>query len=408
MTQIFATPSGIVAKPPTYVSLAQLKAMALDYDLSSYTDSQLLDILCRASGVADAMMKRSLLCTEKTEMLYGAGSNVLELGDGPIAYVRLMQFVQPGVSGFIIPTNRVLIDALKGEIVEYSPLQLQGIGYVSIFPLDLPIAVTYGRGYGFNPITSPLWTSVDAPAVQGSSLPPGTYTGAMTVKTQWGESLPAYGVFTTASGARIFSLTPTIGAWKYAVYLAAGGSTVLTNAPIVGATVLDLAAAEAFVNGQTITLDGGNALAENVVIVSGAGSTILTVTPTVNAHGIGAAVAPQCALVYEVPGTTFGGEAMTQTVSSLTPPSGYFPSFAPTADTSALQPPFGIIEAVRLIVLGILYEQNSLANRGIYQTGAGTERITWRSTEGMSGRGIPLFYEQASGWLKPYSFRGIF
>lgn len=405
--QIFASPSGVVANPPTYISVAQLKSMALDYSLTSYTDQQLLDILCRASGVADAMMKRSLLCTEKTEMLYGNGSNILELGVAPIAYVRLMQFVQPGIAGFIIPLNRVLVDGLKGEIVQYSPLELQGIGYVSIFPLDLPIAVTYGVGYGYNPITSPAWTSADA-ASGSTGLTIGTYTAALTVKTQWGESLPTYGQFTTATGSRIFTITPTIGAWKYAVYLAAGASTTISSSTLAGATTLALTAAGSFANGDTITLAGGTSLAENVTIVGGGGTTSLMISALVNAHASGSAVAPRCSLAYEVPGTTFGGEAMTQAVSSLTPPSGYYTTFAPIADTSALQPPYGIIEAVRLITLGILYEQNNLANRGVFLQDSGRKRISWKSTEGTSGRGIPLVYEQAAAFLKPYAFRGIY
>ena len=332
----------VLVSPASYISIDDFKTIPNDYDLSTYTDVQLEDMLVRASGMADSIMRRSLLATEVTERLYGQGSNSLTLKNRPIIYVRKMQFVQPGVAGFIIPLDRVLIDTIRGEIVQYSPLELQGIGYISVFPYDLPIDVTYGYGYGYNAITPPAWTYADVPT-QLVSLAPGTYTLGVTTKTQNGETLPNFQNVTTATGSIALTVPPQLGAYLYRVFLAPGANQ--------------------------------GALAK---------------------------------LVSEIPATTFGGTPTQGTISSLNPPSGYFAESAPTSDTSALVLPQALREAVRLLTLQILYEQNNLANRGVGLTSSGRKRIQWRSTEGLSGKGVPLFYDQAIELLRPLSLQEIF
>ena len=332
----------VLISPASYISIDDFKTIPNDYDLSSYTDVQLSDMLVRASGMADAILKRSLLATEVSERFYGDGSNTLSLRTRPIIYVRKMQFVQPGIAGFIIPLDRVLIDSIRGEIVQYSPLELQGIGYISVFPDGLPIDITFGYGYGYNPVVAPSWTYADAPTLT-TSLAPGVYTIGISTRTQNGETIPNFQNVTTATGTIALTVPPVLGAYLYRAFIAPGAS-----------------------NGASATL------------------------------------------VAEIPATTFGGVSTKTLISSTTPPAGYFAESAPTIDTSALAMPQSIREAVRLLAMQIIYEQNNLANRGVAGTTSGRKRVQWRSTEGTSGRGTPLYYDQALEILRPLSLQEIF
>jgi hypothetical protein len=331
----------VLVNPPSYMTTAQIRATSLDYDISSYTDGQVQDILNRASGKVDAIMRQSLLATEYIRRLYGTGSNVLSLGCRPIVAIRKMQFTQPGLSGFIIPLNRVLVDAIRGEVVIYSPLALQGVGYVSIFPLDLPIDVTFTKGYGYNPYVAPAFSFADAPAGQ-TNLTPGTYTVGVSLQTQWGTTLPTFHNITTATGSISLNVVTQMGAYLYQVWIAAGANQ--------------------------------------------------------------SASAMLCA---EIPATTFGGEPAVTIINSLTPPSGYFPQAAPTADSSAIPLPNEITEAMRLLFLNGLYEQNSLANRGVQMTESGKKKVAWRSTSGSNDRGVPLMVQQAEDCLRGFRYQDI-
>jgi hypothetical protein len=326
---------------PSYMTVTELRGMALDYDLTSYSDTQLTDALNRASGAANSIMRQNLLAQEVTKTFFGEGSNILALGYRPLLYVKQMQFVQPGIVGYNIPVNRVLIDYVKGEIVQYSPLELQGVGFVSVFPNGLPIAITYAFGYGYNPAVSPTWTATDAQG--GNGLAPGTYTVGITTKTMWGETLPSFQNVTTTTGVISVTIVPVLGAWKYRYFIAAG-TNQQANAKLVG----------------------------------------------------------------EIPSTNFGGESTQATISSLTPPSGTYVESAPTTDTSALPTPQEFRQAVALLVLSMIYEQNNLANRGIARTQSARKGVQWRPTTGTGGRGVPTLWEQAEEILKPRKLSTIF
>lgn len=65
-------------------------------------------------------------------------------------------------------------------------------------------------------------------------------------------------------------------------------------------------------------------------------------------------------------------------------------------------------EAVRILTVAMAMEQNNPANRGVYQLDSGKKRVSFRSTEGNSGRGKPTLVEQAEAMLQPLSLQSIY
>lgn len=326
--------------PATYLSLADFKAQANDYDISGYTDSELTDILQRASGAADSIMRKSYQPQEVTEYFEGNGTNLLMFCQSPIIYVKSVEFVMPGFAPFSLPLAQLLIDYQRGSIRSYSPMIFQGLGVANFFPRGgLPIIAQYAYGLGY-PIPAPSFTLSDAAA--SGNLTPGTqYDFTVTSRTQWGESLEtAVQSFTPTGSAVAVNITPQPGALVSRVYAAVHG-------------------------GQRI-------------------------------------------LVGESPATNYGASTVTVTVTGITPPSNYGTVNPPTSDTSANPIPKAIPEAVRLITLGMLWEQNNLANRGVYMEETGRKRISWKSTEGNSGKGVPLYFSQAEALLSPYADSGVY
>ncbi len=385
----------IIASPPSYLTAATFLAMPNDYDLSAYTSTQIQDVLNRASGTANSIMRRNLLAQELTEDFFGNGTRTLALNASPIIYVRQMQFVQPGLQGFTIPLNRVVVDTLKGTIDQYSPLVLQGVGYISAFPAGTPVAITYARGYGYGPMPQPVYTTSDALYAPGG-LTPGTYLVGITTRTQRGETLPTYSVVTAALGSILVNLSPILGVWKYRAFVSK--ATTLTALASIGATSVAVASAAPFAVGQTVLLEPGAAAQESVTVTAIVGSAI-GISATTKAHSSGAAIAPLPSLVTDIAASTFGGSPVTGTLSSLALPDGYFPELAPTVDTSAIVAPPEIVEAVRLLALSMFYEQNNLSNRGVGSTKSGAKTVQWRSTEGSNAKGVPLMVQQASELL---------
>lgn len=328
----------LLAKPPSYITTEQFRAMPLDYDLSSYTDPQIQDILNRASGAADALMRRSLLARERTMRYIGDGTNKLELRENPLLYVKRIQIVIPGSIGPLIPLDQILIDYQSGSVLQYTPLLWEGQGYFARFPDDIPVDVTLAYGYKCGVVKAPTWTSADT---DGTGLAAGAYDIAITTRTMWGETTATPLTVTTATGNIVVTIAPVLGAYLYRAYVAEHGQTPLT-------------------------------------------------------------------LVAESPFTAYGTTAMTIDVNALTPQNGLWPDPLPTTDTSAPELPSAITEAVRLLALNILWEQNNLANRGVAKTESGRKSIAWRSTEGSAGKGVPLAVQQATALLKPYSLQAIY
>jgi hypothetical protein len=55
--------------------------------------------------------------------------------------------VMPGLSYFPLPLTQFVVDAQKGEILNYTPLMFQNLGYATIFPAMLPLLVRYTYGH---------------------------------------------------------------------------------------------------------------------------------------------------------------------------------------------------------------------------------------------------------------------
>lgn len=321
----------IIAKPASYMTTQALRAMALDYDLTTYNDVQLAEMLARASSVADSLMKKSYIAREVTLQYEGNGSNQMDLRHRPIIYIKKVEITVPGVRGWLIPLDQLLVDYEKGSLKIYQPILWWG-SYFALFPRGATIEVTFGYGYGY-PVSQPTYTLADE---RGGTLDPGPYDVAITAQTPAGETTGTVQTVMSVSGAIIVTVAPSLGAALYRAYAAPSGATPLM-------------------------------------------------------------------LVGESAHTNYGVTKMQIVISNLSVPIGMWQDTLPTADTSAHVVPNAIAEATSLLLLARIFEQNNLANRGIYMTRSGGKSVSWKSTEGNSGRGVPTLWQQATEILKPYS-----
>lgn len=211
--------------PATYLSAAAFRAQPNDYDLTAYTDAQLTDMLVRASGSADSIMRKSFQPQEVTEFFEGNGSSVLTLRRAPLIYVKNVQLVMPGFAPFALPLSQLIIDYMRGSIRSYSPLVFQSIGISNAFPRNglMPLMVNYAYGLGY-PVAPPSFTLSNAAV--GGTLTAQSYDITVTSRTQTGESLEsAVQSFTPSGGAIAVNITPSLGALIYRVYAAVHGGT---------------------------------------------------------------------------------------------------------------------------------------------------------------------------------------
>ncbi len=233
----------ILAQPPSYLSLADFRAGASGVVaglVASLSDPQVQAILNAASGVADAIMRRSLLAQEVTVYRRGDGSATLELNRSPLIYVRQIAFAQPGLGGYVIPTQNILIDYQSGGLVTFTPLLLQGIGYVARFPRDIEMAVRFAYGYGYT-LPEPAWSSNDTTVYGAASLAPGAYNIAVTAKSNWGETNAEVRMVLVESGAVKITVTPSLGAERYRVFMAPTGQEPMLVAEIPSTSFADAA-----------------------------------------------------------------------------------------------------------------------------------------------------------------------
>jgi hypothetical protein len=335
-----------LVSPRLYLPVATFQAQPNDYDLSSYTNAQLQDLLVRASGVVDSYLRKTYLATEITERLEGDGSNRIHLGRYPIIYVRSIQFVLPGMAGFGVPISQLLVDIDKfGEIINYTPLIFQGLGEVTIFPRGVPVDICYAYGYGYA-LPAPAFTMTDVALPGNTSLPLGPNGWlAVTTRTMWGETTATPVQHNVTTGAVRATIVPVMGAYKYEVYFGTGATQPAPSA---------------------------------------------------------------MNLVAESPATTFGDNPLSVVVAQNVAPPNLFPATLPTTDSSSHPIRNELVEATRLVALGMLWEQNSLANRGVQRQRSGDKDLTWRSTEGNSGKGVSYVTAQVQEVLKGLSLQAIF
>jgi hypothetical protein len=388
----------------SYLTATQLKALPSDYDLSGYTDAQLDSMCVAATGYADSYMRRSYRAQERTIRYYGSGESFLQLEEKPLLYVKRVQLAIPATQGAILPTSQLLIDYEAGAMLSYTPMYWQGVrGYV--FPRNVPVDVTQAWGCGYSVAKPPAITIAES---QGTGLTPGAYNVAVTAKTFYGETSSPVQQYTTTSGVFVITPAPGLGVYLFRAYASpAANNTTLTAAPAAGATALAVAGSTGMTpNAQWLL--GAGATAEVVTIASVAGSNVTLAAGLQFAHAIGEAFIPVPILVGESPFVAYGSTTLQITVNSLSAPANIWQDTLPTVDTSSPQVADGILEANRLLILQRIYEQNNLANRGIYQMGENTNRIAWKQTDGMSGTGKPLMVQQAESLLDAYAENGLY
>lgn len=395
-----------LVSPVSYLTAATFSGMALDYDLTPYTTTQLQDILNRASAKVNSLLRRDMLARERVIRVPGNGTNRLELDVYPVIYIKKIQVAVPGSVGLIIPADQVLIDYSSGGVLQYTPMYYTGAGYFARFPYGVPVDLTVGTGYGYA-VAPPAFTTADNTGSQG--LAAGTYNFSLTSKTMFGESTATVKQVTTTTGNILATITQTLGAYLYRAYLSsAANNTTLTTSTAAGATSFVLGSVGMIADGDVLLFDSGaNAEYLTVATVTSATNTITTIAGAVYAHASGVAIIEQPKLVGESPFTSYGFPHMQILVNSTSAPNGIYQDVLPLTDTSAPPIPNAFIEATRLLAMSIIYEQNNLANRGVYMMNTNRKRVSWKSTEGTSGRGVPVVEQQAAELLKPYKFSGI-
>jgi hypothetical protein len=395
-----------LVNPATYISLATFEGIALDYSLTGYTATQLTDLLVRSSGVVDSFLCRTYLPTQMTEQFEGVGTSEVNIGTHPIAAVNSVQLVMPGFAPFALPVGQLLIDYQRGIIRSWSPIVYQSLGISTVFPRNgLPIVMQFISGCGYA-IPPPTFTLSSA-GVNGT-IPAGTYNVAVSTRTQPGESLPSLPQSITLSqlaGINV-TITPSPGVFVNRVYYSQGPNTTLETQIAAGVSAFVPVSTAGVSAGQVLTLGFGTADCENVTVASVVGGTVNITGTTANAHAVGETIVVAMTLLAESPATNFATSTMVVTLSSLAAPS-IGALAAPLTDTSPWPLPNAIVEATRLIALNVLYEQNNLANRGIYQLRSEGRTETWKSTEGQGGLGHPVMVEMAKELLQPYVYRGL-
>lgn len=217
----------VIAQNPSYIDAptftGQVSGGLASNLLANISPIVLQDILNRASGRADAIMCRSLLAREETRYYMGTGTQSLDIDETPLLYVRQIAFAQPGLGGLIIPTQNILVDYESGELITFTPLLLQGAGYVARFPRGVELAVRVAWGYGYA-VAPPQWTASDTQPSGYGSLAPGQYSVAVTAATFWGESTATPQTITTATGAFALAVKAQMGSERYRVYIGPQGT----------------------------------------------------------------------------------------------------------------------------------------------------------------------------------------
>jgi hypothetical protein len=214
----------ILASPPSYVLAANFRSSAIGIvaSLLPPDDATLQNLLNAATARVNGILRRQMLAREETRYYEGDGSQYLALDQTPLIYIRQIAFAQPGLGGLIIPTQNILVDYANGQLITYTPLLLQGAGFVAHFPRGVQLAVRVAWGYGY-PIPPPPYTALDTQPTNALSLAPGQYQVAVTSATFWGESTATPQLVTTAQGAINVTVTPVMGAERYRIYAGAAG-----------------------------------------------------------------------------------------------------------------------------------------------------------------------------------------
>lgn len=224
----------IIATPPAYLDAATFKAGLTGIPallVANLSDVQIQNVLNGATGRADAIMCRSVLAREETRYYRGNGTATLDIDETPLLYVRSIAFAQPGLGSLSIPTQNLLIDYEGGELVTFTPLFLQGSGYVAHFPYGIELAVKIGFGYG-RAVPQPTFSVVDSPSTGMTTLAPGSYDIAVVAGSFWGQTAAVPRTVASRSGGLLVTVQSVLGADRYRVFLAPTGQPLMLAAEI--------------------------------------------------------------------------------------------------------------------------------------------------------------------------------
>lgn len=229
-----ASNAPIIANPPSYITAADFlnqyhaaPVLAILNAMNAATPNQLQEALNRASGAADAFMKRSLLAREVTLLYEGSGTRFLDLEYAPLIYVRQLNFAQPGLWN-IIPLPNLEIDYMNGIVATYMPFLLQGIGLYATFPKGFEIQARFAYGYNYT-VANPSLTITDAHIPGNPSLAPGTYDIVVATRTPWGVTMGTAVTYTTTTGQISILIGTVLGGASYPIYIAPHGQQPILN-----------------------------------------------------------------------------------------------------------------------------------------------------------------------------------
>ncbi|GAC1387978.1 MAG: hypothetical protein NVSMB31_01210 [Vulcanimicrobiaceae bacterium] len=334
----------ILANPATYIApsdfMAQRHPDDIQAQLLDMGAAQVTDLLVRASGAADGLMRRSLLAREVTELFDGTGSREMELERRPVIYVREISYAQPGLANIVIPSSNLLIDYERGVLTTYTSVILPDGGLYARFPRNARIRVSFAYGYGFT-IAQPVFTLADSVfPLAGTRLNPGSYDIGVTARTPWGETTSIVRSFASVTGQIAVTIQPTLGAREYGVFMSPTGALQ----PSPGVSPLTL--------------------------------------------------------VAEVSPLQYSNVPLMTTIITNAPPVNEFSVNMPLVDSSANSVPNDIVEAVRLLAYDSIVESNNIANRGV----VGDNTTKYATTQGGSGTGVSAFFMRAQTILKGRSF----
>lgn len=146
------TITGSVAQGATSAIVADVTALVVGQYLQ-FVDSNPEAVEIATVGTpATNQTSATVTFTTATPTLYAHSARCRVI----VNTVDFCNIVLPGSAVYAIPTGQLIVDADKGELLNYTPLMFQNLGYATIFPRELPILVRYTHGYAVGSVPAPL------------------------------------------------------------------------------------------------------------------------------------------------------------------------------------------------------------------------------------------------------------
>lgn len=140
------------------LTLQDLQSMHLPVDLSGYDPQTLSQMVRDATGWVngEARHANGFEAHRVIDRVYGTGTNKLMSTYYPVNVLNGITLIFPSNQGNVnlpganqvpIDPSRVVIDHEAGLLYNWSPFVFQTIGYMTVFPEDVPIDIDYYTGY---------------------------------------------------------------------------------------------------------------------------------------------------------------------------------------------------------------------------------------------------------------------